>query len=355
MNAFSKFSKEELIELLKNSESVTDVLRKVGLSTNGSGTRTTLKRVCKQFEISDLYINLKNQGIHFYKTESYTTLSLEEMLIENSSVSRNSLKKRLLKEGIIKNKCSECGLEEWNGKQITMILDHVNGINNDNRLENLRMLCPNCNSQQETFAGRNTKKVKRCPECGKEHFEKTIYCSKECKKSVLDRNRVISNKTADKRFWTKVDIKEKNECWNWTFSIDPSGYGSGIRYNGKKYNSHKMAWILTYGEVPKGMWVLHNCKNRKCCNPSHLYLGTRSERMMLAVKEGTAGILRIKRHSPAKGEKNGNHILFEKDIVEIRKLITAGIKLSEIAEIYKVNRQTISDIKYNKSWKNIGV
>ena len=61
-----------------------------------------------------------------------------------------------MKSGILKNKCSICGLDgKWNDKKLIMVLDHINGINNDNRKENLRMLCPNCNSQQPTFAGRN--------------------------------------------------------------------------------------------------------------------------------------------------------------------------------------------------------
>jgi Zn finger protein HypA/HybF involved in hydrogenase expression len=68
----------------------------------------------------------------------------------------NHLKRRLIKEGLLVNRCSECdSLPEWRGKPLTMVLDHRNGDNTDNRLENLRLLCPNCNSQQATFAGRN--------------------------------------------------------------------------------------------------------------------------------------------------------------------------------------------------------
>lgn len=86
---------------------------------------------------------------------------IEEMFIENSVIGRNAVKNRLIKEGILENKCSECGLEQnWNGKPIVMVLDHINGVNNDNRIENLRFLCPNCNSQTPTFAGRNVKHSK---------------------------------------------------------------------------------------------------------------------------------------------------------------------------------------------------
>ena len=83
--------------------------------------------------------------------------SLEEILIENSSyTNRTRLKIRLLKEHLIEYKCAICGNKgEWNNQPLTLQLDHINGINNDNRIENLRFLCPNCHSQTETYSGRN--------------------------------------------------------------------------------------------------------------------------------------------------------------------------------------------------------
>lgn len=73
--------------------------------------------------------------------------------------STNKLKKRLIEEGIIKEICSSCGIgPEWQGKKLVHVLDHINGINNDHRIENLRLLCPNCNSQTDTFCGRNKNK-----------------------------------------------------------------------------------------------------------------------------------------------------------------------------------------------------
>lgn len=69
---------------------------------------------------------------------------------------RGSLKRLLIKEDVIQNKCFCCGIDPiWNNKPLVFVLDHINGVNNDNRLENLRLLCPNCNSQTETFSGRN--------------------------------------------------------------------------------------------------------------------------------------------------------------------------------------------------------
>lgn len=69
------------------------------------------------------------------------------------------LKQRLIKEGYLENKCSDCGLKDtWNNKPIVLHLDHINGVNNDHRLDNLRLLCPNCHSQTDTWCGRGKNK-----------------------------------------------------------------------------------------------------------------------------------------------------------------------------------------------------
>ena len=82
--------------------------------------------------------------------------NIEDVLVKGSSYCRHRLKKRLLKKGLLKNICYICGLlNYWNNKVIVLQLDHINGVNDDNRIENLRILCPNCHSQTSTFCGRN--------------------------------------------------------------------------------------------------------------------------------------------------------------------------------------------------------
>lgn len=73
---------------------------------------------------------------------------------------RTHLKDRLLRAGLLRNECSHCGLQDWQGARLVMHLDHINGIRNDNRLENLRMLCPNCHSQTETYSGKNLRRLR---------------------------------------------------------------------------------------------------------------------------------------------------------------------------------------------------
>lgn len=94
-----------------------------------------------------------------YKSRSNNSISLNEILDgKYPTYLTNRLKKRLIKEGIKEDKCESCGLVDiWNGKPITLQLDHINGINYDHRLENLQILCPNCHSQTDTYCGRNKK------------------------------------------------------------------------------------------------------------------------------------------------------------------------------------------------------
>jgi hypothetical protein len=82
------------------------------------------------------------------------TMSLDELL-SSSHRSRRHVKTRLMNAGLLQNKCDACGITEWLGRPLAMHLDHINGMKNDHRLQNLRMLCPNCHSQTDTYGGKN--------------------------------------------------------------------------------------------------------------------------------------------------------------------------------------------------------
>ncbi len=90
---------------------------------------------------------------------------IERVLSGSGEVcSRAILKKSLIKYGFLKNECSECAQKpEWHGKPLVMVLDHINGNTHDDRIENTRLLCPNCNSQMPTYCGRNKKYKGKTP------------------------------------------------------------------------------------------------------------------------------------------------------------------------------------------------
>ena len=133
-------SDEEFIKIVEEASSYSDCLRSLLLGTNGGSSTDILKRRIEELKCDTSHFHLKGGGNH-------AKYSMEEILIENSSYDNiASLKRRLLNEGYLEYKCSECGISEWNGKPLSLHLDHINGKHNDHRIENLRFLCPNCHS-----------------------------------------------------------------------------------------------------------------------------------------------------------------------------------------------------------------
>ena len=107
-----------------------------------------------------------NKGAKTGKLAKWDILfPIESVLVENCKYSRRSLKARLVELGLLEYKCACCGTgPEWCGKPMPLILDHINGKNDDNRLENLRFVCSNCDSQLPTYKSKNRKRVEKSPE-----------------------------------------------------------------------------------------------------------------------------------------------------------------------------------------------
>lgn len=142
-------SDNEFREIIKNSNTYSDCLRALGLGTNGGSSTDILKRRIKE-------LNCSTEHFGTIGKSPSARYDLDDILIENSSYANLSrLKARLISENRLEYKCAICGLTSWLNKPISLQLDHINGINNDHRIENLRLLCPNCHSQTDTYAGKN--------------------------------------------------------------------------------------------------------------------------------------------------------------------------------------------------------
>lgn len=177
-----KIEKEDLQKLFDKSNSLSDVIRSLGLNPSNGNYRTLYKRI--EFDQLNKNTLLKNKK---HKKSSLMELSIEETFIENSTVAQTTLRKKILKYNLIEYKCVECdNVGEWNSKKLVLQLDHINGINNDNRLENLRYLCPNCHTQTETFTGKNSKwnveesniKINTCKDCDVIIHKSSTRCRK---------------------------------------------------------------------------------------------------------------------------------------------------------------------------------
>jgi 5-methylcytosine-specific restriction endonuclease McrA len=150
---YKEKSKEDLERIVENSNTFAEVMRKLGYSGNRGNSVNGVKKYLTELNIDLSRFSKKN--INRYSHPSYT---LDEIMVKNSSYTNFfRLKKRIINENLIEYKCSICGIENWNNKPIVLQLDHINGNNRDNRIENLRFLCPNCHSQTETFCGKNKK------------------------------------------------------------------------------------------------------------------------------------------------------------------------------------------------------
>lgn len=271
---FRKIDDDKLQEIILDSTSISEVLRKINLKPSGSN-HTELTKYLKNSNF-DTH-TLVGRKIKRFDNTGIPNKKLSKHLSVNSTRNSAMIRRRLIAEGIKENKCELCGTSSWMGKDIVCELHHINGDRSDNRLENLIILCPNCHSQTTNFRGKNSKVDLQCIEVAKQNAESDmiflleqekkreegIYQNKskngEIIKSTFKEKTIRYCEVCGKKITGKGKRYCSNECYQKIVSInvpskdeliDESFNHKSLESLSKKYKVCSNAckkWLLKYG------------------------------------------------------------------------------------------------------------
>lgn len=194
--SFGYENEEKVRDLVNSCKTYTECVIKLGLSPRCSGNFQTIKKYIRKYSID---ISHFDGGQYKIGNKSQNEKELDEVLVKNSFFNRRSLKQKLYKKSLKKKECEICGMgEDWyNGSKIVHILDHINGDPYDNRIENLRIVCPNCNSTLETNCRGN--KIKKIYDSEKDEYKsEKIYKKCYCGKVILKNSKMCSKCNGEK-------------------------------------------------------------------------------------------------------------------------------------------------------------
>jgi predicted RNA-binding Zn-ribbon protein involved in translation (DUF1610 family) len=213
--------KEILEKIVSDSDTIHSVLVKMGKNTSAASYKLFHRKVKKYGIDISHFLSRKEITAKQFKEGNLKKIPTNEMFTENSTISRHIVKNRIISENILKYECSMCGNDgNWNGNKISLILDHINGVNNDNRLDNLRFVCPNCNATLDTHCKGSKGLISKIP-----NIKKLIR--------------------ADRPSLRKVERPDMNTLLN---EVEQMGYSA----TGKKYGVSDNAirkWINRYKKI----------------------------------------------------------------------------------------------------------
>ncbi len=162
--------------------------------------------------------------------------------------------------------------------------------------------------------------------------------------------RKYSTQPLVERFWAKVDQRSGDECWPWLGATYPKPDNYGFIYGGPKrprfLRAHRVAYELAVGKIPRGKCICHTCDNQLCCNPAHLWIGTRGDNNR---DRGVKG-----RTAPQHGENGGFAKLTNEQVLAIRSRYAAGgISQEQLGKEYGIQQPHVSRLVRRQNWTRI--
>jgi hypothetical protein len=168
--------------------------------------------------------------------------------------------------------------------------------------------------------------------------ENPQYCSREC---AANKRKPTPMKD---RFWSKVRVGSERECWPWQGAIREGGYGWFNPVVSRSTNAHRVAYMLTKGEIPRNLFVCHSGDPPPCCNPAHLWLGTSAENTKDMDRKGRRRIRSLF------GEDHQRSKLTESDV---RAILSSPANGKTLSKEYGVSSTQIYNIKHGRAWPHI--
>jgi len=275
---------DEFITRVKNSKTMSELLRTFGLQNKGNNFITCKQRMKALNVDHSHFLNREKSSI---LTRTMTEAKFRDIIDNKLYISRNQVKIYVLRFNLVPYICDECGiLPEWNNKSLTLQLEHKNGISDDNTISNLSFLCPNCHSQTETYAGKRHKKtLPRCEKCDNVICKnnkrgKCIACDGERRRKAVRPSKeelilLLTTKSMEcvaKNFGLKTGNTIKKWCKDYNIdskNISPFSrqnkainkkiktvYIPKSKYKYVSYDSKRDEWIFSLKKDKKGIVYL---------------------------------------------------------------------------------------------------